>query len=165
VCLPIVTWLTGVSSRALCLPAVHPWRDPCRRVSGDGMRVEPSLMHHEGGSWTAVRTHTPSKLSKVQRTFVSHPLGLLQVSGERITASSELIVTVSVSISSPVAFSESPRTIAHAATALRISRTSQRQTIQPLVPLPPVHGSPVCPGGTSPPRVLLALRALRARAR
>jgi hypothetical protein len=54
-------------------------------------------MHHEGGSWTEVRTHTPSKLSKVQRTFVSHPLGLLQVSGERITASSELIVTVSVS--------------------------------------------------------------------
>src|SRR5262249_21720691 len=65
VCLPIVTWLTGFHSRALCLPAVHPWRDPCRRVSGDGMRVEPSLMHHEGGSWTAVRTHTPSKLSKV----------------------------------------------------------------------------------------------------
>ena len=63
-------------------------------------------MHHEGGSWTAVRTHTPSKLSKVQRTFVSHPLGLLQLSGERITAPSELIVTVSVSISSPVAFSE-----------------------------------------------------------
>ena len=104
--LPIVTWLTGFHSRALCLPAVHPWRDPCRRVSGDGMRVEPSLMHHEGGSWTAVRTHTPSKLSKVQRTFVSHPLGLLQVSGERITAPSELIVTVSVSISSPVAFFE-----------------------------------------------------------
>jgi hypothetical protein len=63
-------------------------------------------MHHEGGSWTTVRTHTPSKLSKVQRTFVSHPLGLLQVSGERITAPSELIVTVSVSISSPVAFFE-----------------------------------------------------------
>jgi hypothetical protein len=86
VCLPLVTWLTGCHSRALCLPAVHPWRDPCRRVSGDGMRLEPSLMHPEGGSWTAVRTHTPSKLSKVQRTFVSHPLGLLQVSGERITA-------------------------------------------------------------------------------
>ena len=63
-CLPIVTWLTGFLSRALSRPAVHPWRDPCRRVSGDGMRVEPSLMHHEGGSWTAVRTHTPSKLSK-----------------------------------------------------------------------------------------------------
>ena len=104
--LPLVTWLTGVSSRALGLPAVHPWRGPCRRVSGDGMRVEPSLMHPEGGSWTEVRTHTPSKLSKVQRTFVSHPLGLLQVSGERITAPSELIVTVSVSISSPVAFFE-----------------------------------------------------------
>ena len=74
-CLPLVTWLTGFHSRALCLPAVHPWRDPCRRVSGDGMRVEPSLMHPEGGSWTTVRTHTPSKLSKVQRTFVSHPLG------------------------------------------------------------------------------------------
>ena len=84
--LPIVTWLTGFSSRALCLPVVHPWRDPCRRVSGDGMRVEPSLMPPEGGSWTAVRTHTSSKLSKVQSTFVSHPLGLLQVSGERITA-------------------------------------------------------------------------------
>jgi hypothetical protein len=95
VCLPIVTWLTGFHSRALCLPAVHPWRDPCRRVSGDGMRVEPSLMHHEGGSWTAVRTHTPSKLSKVQRTFVSHPLGLLQVSGERITAPSEPDVPIS----------------------------------------------------------------------
>src|SRR5262249_84391 len=54
------------------------------------MRVEPSLMHPEGGSWTGVRTHTPSKLSKVQRTFVSHPLGLLQVSGERITAPSDL---------------------------------------------------------------------------
>ena len=64
-CLPLVTWLTGFHSRALCLPAVHPWRDPCRRVSGDGMRVEPSLMHHEGGSWTEVRTHTPSKFSKV----------------------------------------------------------------------------------------------------
>jgi hypothetical protein len=37
----------------------------------------------------SVRTHTPSKLSKVQRTFVSHPLGSLQVSGERITAPSE----------------------------------------------------------------------------
>ena len=46
-------------------------------------------MHPEGGSWTRVRTHTPSKLSKVQRTFVSHPLGALQVSGERITAPSE----------------------------------------------------------------------------
>ena len=74
--LPIVTWLTGIPHRAWGFPAVHPWRGPCRRVSGDGMRVEPSLMHHEGGSWTAVRTHTPSKLSKVQRTFVSHPLGL-----------------------------------------------------------------------------------------
>ena len=63
-CLPLVTWLTGFYSRALGLPAFHPWRAPCRRVSGDGMRVEPSLMHHEGGSWTAVRTHTPSKLSK-----------------------------------------------------------------------------------------------------
>src|SRR5207249_7849679 len=137
--------------RALCLPAVHPWRDPCRRVSGDGMRVEPSLMHHEGGSWTAVRTHTPSKLSKVQRTFVSHPLGLLQVSGERITAPSELIVTVSVSISSPVAFSESPRTRARAASAFRISRTSQRLTLQPPVPLTPVHVSPVRPGGSLRP--------------
>src|SRR5262249_24372828 len=29
------------------------------------MRVEPSLMHPEGGSWTRVRTHTPSKFSKV----------------------------------------------------------------------------------------------------
>src|SRR5262249_48148930 len=26
---------------------------------------EPSLMHPEGGSWTEVRTHTPSKFSKV----------------------------------------------------------------------------------------------------
>ena len=64
--LPLVTWLTGVSSRALLLPAVHPWRDPCRWVSGDGMRVEPALMHPEGGSWTEVRTHTPSKFSKVR---------------------------------------------------------------------------------------------------
>ena len=63
--LPLVTWLTGIYSRALLLPAVHPWRVPCRRVSGDGMRVEPSLMHHEGGSWTSVRTHTPIKFSKV----------------------------------------------------------------------------------------------------
>src|SRR5262249_24051708 len=46
-------------------PAFHPWRAPYRRVSGDGMRVEPSLMHPEGGSWTRVRTHTPSKVSKV----------------------------------------------------------------------------------------------------
>src|SRR5262249_43895120 len=84
--LPIVTWLTGIPRRARGCPALHPWRDPCRRVSGDGMRVEPSLMHPEGGSWTEVRTHTPSKFSKVQRTFVSHPLGALQVSGERITA-------------------------------------------------------------------------------
>jgi hypothetical protein len=93
--LPIVTWLTGFHSRALCFPALHPWRDPCRRVSGDGMRVEPSLMHPEGGSWTEVRTHTPSKLSKVQRTFVPHPLGILQVSGERITAPSEPDVPIS----------------------------------------------------------------------
>ena len=64
-CLPIVTWLTGFLSRALSRPAVHPWRDPCRRVSGGGMRVEPSLMHPEGGSWTRVRTHTSSKFSKV----------------------------------------------------------------------------------------------------
>ena len=64
--LPLVTWLTGIYSRALLLPAVHPWRVPCRRVSGDGMRVEPSLMHHEGGSWTDVRTHTPIKFSKVR---------------------------------------------------------------------------------------------------
>jgi hypothetical protein len=63
--LPIVTWLTGIRSRALLLPAFHPWRAPYRRVSGDGMRVEPSLMHPEGGSWTEVRTHTPSKFSKV----------------------------------------------------------------------------------------------------
>ena len=63
--LPIVTWLAGLYSRALFRPAVHPWRGPCRRVSGDGMRVEPSLMHHEGGSWMSVRTHTPIKFSKV----------------------------------------------------------------------------------------------------
>src|SRR5262249_32704222 len=78
---------------------------PCRRVSGDGMRVEPSLMHHEGGSWTAVRTHTPSKLSKVQSTFVSHPLGLLQVSGERITAPSEPDGILVASSGSPVSLS------------------------------------------------------------
>src|SRR5262249_16620944 len=58
-------WLTGIPRRARGCPALHPWRDPCRRVSGDGMRVEPSLMHPEGGSWTEVRTHTPSKFSKV----------------------------------------------------------------------------------------------------
>src|SRR5262244_2806297 len=63
--LPLVTWLTGIPRRARGCPALHPWRDPCRRVSGDGMRVEPSLMHPEGGSWTEVRTHTPSKFSKV----------------------------------------------------------------------------------------------------
>ena len=68
--LPLVTWLAGFRSRALLLPALHPWRVPCRRVSGDGMRVEPSLMHHEGGSWTSVRTHTPIKFSKV----LSEPL-------------------------------------------------------------------------------------------
>src|SRR6266699_755339 len=51
--------------RARGSPAVHPWRVPCRWVSGNGMRVEPSLMHHEGGSWTSVRTHTPIKFSKV----------------------------------------------------------------------------------------------------
>jgi len=63
--LPLVTWLTGVRSRALLLPAFHPWRAPCRWVSDNSMRVEPSLMHPEGGSWTIVRTHTPSKFSKV----------------------------------------------------------------------------------------------------
>jgi len=52
--------------RARGSPALHPWRVPCRWVSGNGMRVEPSLMHHEGGSWTAVRTHTPIKFSKVR---------------------------------------------------------------------------------------------------
>jgi len=63
--LPIVTWLTGVRSRALLLPALHPWRAPGCWVSDNSMRVEPSLMHPEGGSWTSVRTHTPSKFSKV----------------------------------------------------------------------------------------------------
>src|SRR5262249_15956415 len=62
-------------------------------------------MHPEGGSWTRVRTHTPSKLSKVQRTFVSHPLGALQVSGERITAPSEPDVTLIASSGSPVSVS------------------------------------------------------------
>src|SRR5437588_9987386 len=52
--------------RARGSPAVHPWRVPCRWVSGNGMRVEPSLMHPEGGSWTDVRTHTPIKFSKVR---------------------------------------------------------------------------------------------------
>src|SRR2546426_10265655 len=33
-----------------------------------------------------------------------------------------------------------------AATAFRISRTSQLLTLQPPVPLPPVHSSPVPPG-------------------
>ena len=73
--LPLVTWLTGIRSRALLLPALHPWRAPYRRVSGDGMRVEPSLMHPEGGSWTRVRTHTPSKFSKV-RTAPLAPIPL-----------------------------------------------------------------------------------------
>ena len=62
-------------------------------------------MHPEGGSWTKVRTHTPSKLSKVQRTFVSHPLGLLQVLGERITASSEPDVILIASSGSLVSLS------------------------------------------------------------
>ena len=61
-CLPLVTWLTGVRSWALLLPAFHPWRAPCCWVSDNSMRVEPSLMHPEGGSWTRVRTHTPSKI-------------------------------------------------------------------------------------------------------
>ena len=64
--LPIVTWLTGVHSRALLLPALHPWRAPGCWVSDNSLRVEPSLMHPEGGSWTDVRTHTPSKFSKVR---------------------------------------------------------------------------------------------------
>ena len=63
--LPIVTWLTGVHSRALLLPAFHPWRVPCCWVSDNSMRVEPSLMHPEGGGWTEVRTHTPIKFSQV----------------------------------------------------------------------------------------------------
>ena len=50
------------------------------------------------------------------------------------------------------------------ALAFRISRTSQILGIRPPVPLPPVHGSPVRPGGASLPRVLLALRDPRARA-
>ena len=62
--LPIVTWLTGLLSRALPRPALHPWRDPCCRVSSDSMRVEPSPVHLWGGSWTFVRTHTPIQLSK-----------------------------------------------------------------------------------------------------
>ena len=151
VCLPIVTWLTGFHSRALCLPAVHPWRDPCRRVSGDGMRVEPSLMHHEGGSWTAVRTHTPSKLSKVQRTFVSHPLGLRQVSGERITAPSELIVTLSMSINSPV-------DDRHWGSGSCASRTLLPFICRRPATLRPAMGSPH-------PRLLRWLRARGARAR
>jgi len=56
-----------------------------------------------------------------------------------------------------------PRTGVRAATAFRISRTSQLQTLQPPVPLPPVHGSPVRPGGAWLPRVLLALRDLGTR--
>jgi len=44
------------------------------------------------------------------------------------------------------------------ALAIRILRTSQLVIIQPPVPLSPVHGSPVLPGGPLPPRVLLALR-------
>src|SRR5262249_45129577 len=69
------------------------------------MRVEPSLMHPEGGSWTEVRTHTPSKFSKVQRTFGSHPLGALQVSGERITAPAEPDWILVASSGSPVSLS------------------------------------------------------------
>ena len=65
-------------------------------------------MHPEGGSWTTVRTHTPSKLSKVQRTFVSHPLGALQVSGERITAPSEPDGILVASSGSPVPLSLRP---------------------------------------------------------
>src|SRR6267378_7636891 len=61
--------------RARGSPAVHPWRVPCRWVSGNGMRVEPSLMHPEGGSWTDVRTHTPIKFSKV-RTAPLAPIPL-----------------------------------------------------------------------------------------
>src|SRR5215831_19958498 len=49
------------------------------------------------------------------------------------------------------------------AAAFRISRTSQTLGMRPPVPLPPVHGSPVRPGGASLPRVLLALRDLGTR--
>jgi len=47
-----------------------------------------------------------------------------------------------------------PRTMVSAASALRISRTSQPLALRSPVPLPPVHGSPVRPGGASLPRVL-----------
>ena len=64
--LPIATWLTGLLSRALLLPVLHPWRDPHCRVSSDNMRVEPSLVHFYGGNWTGVRTHTSIQLSKAK---------------------------------------------------------------------------------------------------
>src|SRR5215831_21143996 len=51
------------------------------------------------------------------------------------------------------------------AAAFRISRTSQALGMRPPVPLPPVHGSPVRPGGASRPRVLLALRDRGTRVR
>src|SRR6266446_10178400 len=101
----VVTWLAGFRSRALLLPALHPWRVPCRRVSGDGMRVEPSLMHPEGGSWTEVRTDTPSKFSKV-RTEPLAPI-LLDRSKFRENGSQPSPThswTLSMSSGSPVTF-------------------------------------------------------------
>jgi hypothetical protein len=49
------------------------------------MRVEPSPVHLWDGNWTIVRTHTSIQLSKAASAFASHPLGLLQVSRERVT--------------------------------------------------------------------------------
>jgi len=47
----------------------------------------------------------------------------------------------------PVTTSEFTANEGQACLALRISRTSQGLTLRLPVPLPPVHGSPVCPGG------------------
>jgi hypothetical protein len=93
--LPIATWLTRFRSQALPPPVLHPWRDPCGRVSSGRMRVEPSPVHLWGGNWTTVRTHTSIQLSKAASAFASHPLGLLQVSRERVAPPSERLVKVS----------------------------------------------------------------------
>ena len=85
--LPLATCFTGVCPRTRGAPALPPWRAPCRRLSSGGLRLEPSPVHFWGGNWTGVRTHSHIKLSMVLGvTFAAHPLGSLQVSGERVAA-------------------------------------------------------------------------------
>ena len=53
----------------------------------------------------------PVSYQKVQRTFASHPLGSLQVSGERVTTPSEQDLTLVASSGSPVSVSLQPWSI------------------------------------------------------